>query len=90
MTTAKVLSLSIEGGKITLVYDKHCRKYTVQRIGSNGKVFETKTEYDTEETVRYLDKFAKGDIDPILPVVRKAISAGLDPTTLYGLGDRVN
>lgn len=90
MTTAKVLSLSIEDGRITLVYDKHCRKFTVQRIGSNGKVSETKTECDPASTLKYLNTFSEGKVDPMLGVVKKAISSGIDPSTLYGLGDRVS
>ena len=90
MTTAKVLSIFTDDGKITLVYDKHCQKYTVQRIGTSGKVFETRTECSPKDILTYLEQHGQPTKDPMITVIKKAISSGVDPSTLYGVGDRIS
>lgn len=83
MKTVSLKSID-RGSKINLMYDPNVRLYTVHLIGADGKT-KSHTELNKDQALALLNEHSSPTVDPLHPVVVKAITIGIDPSTILGL-----
>jgi hypothetical protein len=84
--TMKSVSVkAINNGTVRVLYDPNINKYTIHCVDEKGNAV-SHSELSKDQALELIKENTSAQIDPMVSVVEKAISIGIDPSTVYGLG----
>lgn len=81
----KTISVKAIGdGTLRVLYDPNINKYTIHCVDDKGNAV-SHPELSKEQALELLKEKTSAQIDPMVAVVEKAITIGIDPSTVYGM-----
>lgn len=75
---------AIDNGTLRVLYDPNINKYTIHCVDDKGNAV-SHPELSRDQALELIREKTSVQIDPMVAVVEKAISIGIDPSTVYGM-----